>query len=86
MPTIILAYDGNSDGDETRQPSGPGWTRCEPDWVRRVYLTKVAQKYKDATGPAEKQHNYVLARLPPGYVVWEKTRNDGRIVSFHCVC
>ena len=50
---VTLAYDGHSDADSTHRPSDSRWQKCSPDWVRKVYLAKLAQKYMEDTNRAE---------------------------------
>lgn len=52
-PIVILNYSGYSDADSKHRPSGAQWQRCDPDWVKKVYLSKVAQKWMEDTGQAE---------------------------------
>ena len=49
----MLAYDGYSDADVKHRPSGAQWKRCDPEWVQKVYLSKIAQKYMEESGQAE---------------------------------
>lgn len=50
---VILAYNGHSDADSTHRPGDSRWQQCSPDWVRKVYLAKLAQKYMEDTKQAE---------------------------------
>lgn len=52
-PLVVLAYDGYSDADEKHRPTGAQWMKCDPEFVERVYLTKIAQKYMEESGQAE---------------------------------
>ena len=51
-PVVTLAYDGHSDADSQHRPSDHRWQQCSPDWVRKVYLAKLAQKYMEDTKQA----------------------------------
>ena len=50
---VTLAYGGHSDGDSTHRPGDERWQKCSPDWVRKVYLSKLGQKYMEDTKQAE---------------------------------
>lgn len=52
-PIAILNYGGYSDADPKHRPSGAQWQKCDPEWVRKVYLSKVAQKWMEDSRQAE---------------------------------
>ena len=52
-PVVILAYEGHSDADSKHRPSDSRWQKCSPDWLRKVYLAKLAQKYMEDTNQAK---------------------------------
>ena len=52
-PIVTLNYSGYSDADSKHRPSGANWQKCDAEWVKKVYLSKVAQKWMEDTGQAE---------------------------------
>lgn len=49
----VLAYDGYSDADISHRPIGPQWQQCSQEWMEKIYLPKIAQKYMEDTKQAE---------------------------------
>lgn len=61
---MVLAYDGYSDADPKHRPSGAQWIQCDTQWVQRVYLAKIAQKFMEDSGQAEAGTSTFCIPLP----------------------
>ncbi|PSN67090.1 hypothetical protein BS50DRAFT_610358 [Corynespora cassiicola Philippines] len=71
---VVVPLRGGSDGDPTHVPKGQGHTIVDPP---TIYLEKIAKLWMEDRGEAQPDINYILEKLPQGYVLYQKQRGKG---------